>query len=294
MNVLRRLYSTIPDAAAAARTASTPTAVRTRRLRKHPVAPGESDATPEGLTPTELVRYKRQHAKGELINEDGSVVTETEWLDRLNERRTRLRGVRKLTVKGGEIEPQVVAQKIYLPNLVFRLVRNFTPPGQAYNPYEATFRVPQSVTKTDIRSYLSSVYGVRTTYIRTDNYLSPRNRLGDTKPHKTYKRAVVGLVEPFYYPLALEDMSAEERSEREKWIEDQFGIEARDFMRKYEYLRLSRKASSGWKWRTGATASRGNILRLIAERRALREGLIAETKEEMAELRKNGSDRDNV
>lgn len=40
MQALRRLYSTIPDAAAAARTASTPRAVRLRRLRKYPVAPG--------------------------------------------------------------------------------------------------------------------------------------------------------------------------------------------------------------------------------------------------------------
>ena len=286
MQTLRRLYSTLPEAAAAARTASTPRAVRLRRLRKHPVAPGASDATPEGLTPTELARYQRQLAKGDLTNEDGTSLTEGEWLERLNDRRTRVRGVRKVTLPGGAVETAVVAQKIYMPNLVFRLVRNATPPGQAYNPYEATFRIPQSVTKTDVRAYLAAVYGVQTTYIRTDNYLSPRRLFVDrTIPHKTYKRAVVGLVEPFYYPRALEDMSKEEREKREGWIEERFQIKVRDMMRKLEYLRMSRKGSSDWKWRTGSTASRGNILRLIAERRAMREEVIAETKGEIADAR---------
>ena len=288
MQVFRRLYATIPEAAAAARTASTPRAVRLRRAQKGlKVQPGNSDATPEGLTPSELARYKRLRATGELLNEDGLELSEEQWLDKLNNRRSRLRGVRQVGVKGGEgvTEPAVVAQKIYLPNLVFRLVRNFTPPSQPYNPYEATFRVPNSVTKTDVRSYLSAVYGVQTTYIRTDNYFAPRNRLGDRAQHKTYKRAVVGLVEPFYYPQALEDMTKDEREKREKWLEDSFGIDTKHFLRKYELLRLTRKGSQGWKWRTEATASRGNILRRIADRRAWREELIADKKSELAEAR---------
>ncbi|EDR14659.1 uncharacterized protein LACBIDRAFT_163947, partial [Laccaria bicolor S238N-H82] len=96
----------------------------------------------------------------------------------------------------------VLGKRVYLPNIIFKLVRNNTPPGMPYNPYEATFRIPHSVTKTDIRSYLAAVYGVKTTYVRTDNYISPvYRRLGyERKPFKTYKRAVVGLVDPFYYP----------------------------------------------------------------------------------------------
>ena len=289
MQVFRRLYSTIPRPAAAARTASTPRAVRLRRQRKGlTVAPGETDATPKGLTPSELARYQRQLARGDLTNDDdGSTPTEEQWLQRLDEKRTRLRGVRKMMVKGGDVEPAVVAQKIYLPNLVFRLVRNFTPPGQPYNPYEATFRVSNSVTKTDIRSYLSAVYGVQTTYIRTDNYFPPKPHpmFGKTT-RAAYKRAVVGLVEPFYYPQALDDMTAEERQKREHWIEESFHIKQRTFSQRYEFLRMTRSASQGWRWRTGATASRGNILRLIAERRALREGLISDAKSEIAESRR--------
>ncbi|THG93931.1 hypothetical protein EW026_g7426 [Hermanssonia centrifuga] len=286
---LRRLYSSIPDAAAVARTRSTPRAVRLRRLQKNPnLKSDQSDATPEGLTPSEFARYQRQLAKGDLMNEDGSEATESEWLERLNSRRTRVRGVRKVSVSGGAVEPSVVAQKIYLPNIIFKLVRNFTPPGEPYNPYEATFRIAQSVTKTDIRSYLHSVYGVQTTYIRTDNYLAPTRRDGTTDPVRTYKRAVVGLVEPFYYPLAVEDMTEAERKKREEYLETTFEVQSTDQTRKLIMLRISRAGSSGWRWRTGATAQRGNILRIIAERRAAREDLIDDVKGEMVAARGRG------
>ncbi|KAI0689493.1 mitochondrial ribosomal protein L23 [Cytidiella melzeri] len=282
----RRLYSTIPDVAAVARTASTPRAVRLRRLRRAPpVAPGETDASPAGSTPSELVRYKRELAKGELIGPEGQYLTEEEWLKGWNERRTRVRGAREYVSRRGKQQVQVLGQKIYLPNIVFRLMRNHTPAGQPYNPYEATFRIPQSVNKPDIRSYLTAVYGIKTTYIRTDNYISPVSRTGSTKPHKTYKRAVVGLVDPFYYPLALEDMPKEEREEREKWIEDKFQIQDVINRRKMQLLRITRAQSKGWRWRTGSTAQRGNILRIIAERRSVREAAVAETKSRMVEAR---------
>ena len=103
---------------------------------------------------------------------------------------------------------QVVGEKVYLPNIIFRLVPNFTSPGKPYNPYEGTFRIPQSVTKTYVRAYLAAMYGVQTTYIRTDNYFAPVRRAWNGawvragRSYRTYKRAVVGLVEPFYYPKA--------------------------------------------------------------------------------------------
>ncbi len=46
----------------------------------------------------------------------------------------------------------MVGEKVYLPNIIFRLVPNFTPLGKPYNSHEATFRIPQSVTKTDVRA----------------------------------------------------------------------------------------------------------------------------------------------
>ncbi|OBZ66831.1 54S ribosomal protein L23, mitochondrial [Grifola frondosa] len=274
--VFRRLYSTLPDAAASARTASTPRAVRLRRLRKRPaISPLESDANEEGLSPSEFAQYQRSLAKGELMKEDGGDLTEAEWLEKLNARRNRIRGARELRDKDGEKQTQVVGQKIFLPNIIFKLVRNHTPPGQPYNPYEATFRVPQSVTKTDVRSYLEAVYGVKTTYIRTDNYNSPLHP------------CVVGLVDPFYYPLAVEDMNATERAEHKEWLQRNLLVGSYEERRKLHFLRMTRSAQGkGWKWRTGSTAQRGNILQLIAERRAEREDAILDAQESIREGRK--------
>ena len=291
----RRLYSTksptiIPDAARVARTTSTPLAVRIRRRKKiGPVAVGTSDATPEGLTPTEHARYQRLRAKGELMQSDGSNVTESQWLERLNEKRSRVRGF-KTTIRNGIEEKKVLGRRIYLPNIIFRLVRNNTPPGQPYNPYEATFRIPNSLTKTDVRSYLLAVYGVNTTYIRTDNYISPiYRRLGHKrKAFKTYKRAVVGLVDPFYYPHRLEDMAAKERTEREKWIEDNFQIQATRAIQKYELLRLTKGQAKGWKFKEPMATKRSHILRLVAERREKREGLVIDQAIEWRQMRERG------
>ncbi|KAJ8473094.1 hypothetical protein ONZ51_g8083 [Trametes cubensis] len=219
---LRRLYATLPDAASVARTASTPKAVRIRRAEQGlDVEPLESDATPEGLTPSEFARYQRALAKGELLQDDGSNLTEAQWLERLDSRRSRVRGVRQV-VKDGEKETEVVGQKIYLPNIIFKM----------------------SVTKTDIRSYLLAVYGVQTTYIRTDNYQSPLMKMHGkpafTTSDRRYKRAVVGLVEPFYYPQALEDMPREEREARTKWMKEQLLVGKVLTDRKLFFLRETR------------------------------------------------------
>lgn len=286
-STFRRLYSTLPEAAQAARTASTPRAVRIRRARKQPLPEGAlaTDATPEGLTPTEYARYQRHLAKAELIGPDGRDLTEKEWLDKLDERRSRIRGV-AVTKTDEQAEAEVVAQKVYLPNVIFRLVRNHTPPGKPYNPYEATFRIPQSVTKTDIRSYLSAVYGVKTTYIRTDNYLAPIPLQGRSKKkQRTYKRAVVGLVDPFYYPQALEDMSAAERETRKQWLEENFKVEEGRRMRIMSMKKMNRN-TRGFMKKPDISSGRDNILRRIMASRAKREGEVEKTKEEIRELRK--------
>lgn len=287
MALLKRAYSTLDAAAAAARTASTPRAVR---LRRPNIASGESDALPSGLTPTEFTRYQRALAKGELLLPDGTEPTEGEWLAKLNSRRSRLRGTREVVTPSGATETQVVGEKVYLPNIIFRLVPNFTPPGKPYNPYEATFRIPQSVTKTDVRAYLAAMYGVQTTYIRTDNYVAPLRRAWNTswvrgKSYRTYKRAVVGLVEPFYYPMMLEDMSNEERQAREEFLQQEYHIKFREDMVKSQLLRLTKKNSPGWAWRGDFTTRRGTILKKIAEQRALREEFIQVTKERIQEAR---------
>ncbi|KAG2039961.1 hypothetical protein BDR03DRAFT_950722, partial [Suillus americanus] len=233
-------------------------AVRERRERKRAYLkpPADSD-----LTPSEYSGYRRALAKGELMDQQGRDMTEAQWLDALNERRTRLRGL-KVTDNNGEKELQVVGQRIYLPNIIFRMVRNHTPTGKPYNPYEATFRVPMSVTKTDVRSYLSAVYGVKTTYIRTANYFSPLYRKYNgakaTRSYRTYKRAIVGLVDPFYYPEAMEDMM----------------------------VRTSLSGSKNWRF-TGHLR-RDKILKAVARSRSRMLREVEDVKEELADKRAKG------
>ncbi|KAJ3540454.1 hypothetical protein NM688_g6226 [Phlebia brevispora] len=117
-----------------------------------------------------------------------------------------------------------------------------------------------------------------------------RTVIGERVKKQAYKRAVVGLVEPFYYPQAVEDMSAEEREKRQKWLDDEFHILERLRGSKMVLLKMTRKSSpgwNGWTWRTGSPR-RSNILRVIAERRALREELIEEAKGGIADIRATG------
>ena len=74
--------------------------------------------TPAGLTPTEFARYQRSMAKGELYRPDGSLMTEAEWLEKLDGRRSRVRGMRKVTKDDGQTEVEVVGQKVFLPNII--------------------------------------------------------------------------------------------------------------------------------------------------------------------------------
>ena len=297
---LRSPYSTkardtaLPDLARVARTASTPLAVRLRRSKQFgSVKEGTSDSTKTGLTPSEKARYNRLKATGQIQKDPvtNRELSETEWLAYVNGRRSRVRGftrkVRKLT---GNVDTEVVGRRIYLPNIILRLVRNHTPPGSPYNPYEATFRIPQSVTKTDLRSLLLAMYGVKTTYIRTDNYISPWYRTvrgWEQRPRKTYKRAVVGLMDPFYYPHRLEDMPDTKRNERERWLEQNFMIHHNRLLRKVELLRMTKgDGKASYKLNAPYATKRSHIIRLISERREKRENLVANFAKEMRTMRK--------
>ncbi|KAG9050767.1 hypothetical protein FS837_002711 [Tulasnella sp. UAMH 9824] len=270
--VLSRSYSTQPPKATAkaAQKASLPLQVALRREQQ-----GQTNVNQD------RARYELLKAKGELIQPNGETVSYSEWLEKTTKRRRRVRGTKQRTSEDADAEPEteVVGQKIYLPNMVFRLMRNHTPPGQPYNPYEATFRIPRSLTKNDVRSYLSAAYGVECTYIRTDNYIAPLSRtlvdghrteskrVGGTET--TYKRAVVGLVEPFIYPNAVEDMSAKEREENEAWMEKMFQTKT------FEKWRKTMKQDS----RTGmlskrAMSNRGHILEKVMQKRKERDDLM--------------------
>ncbi|KAF5362133.1 hypothetical protein D9756_002489 [Leucocoprinus leucothites] len=285
-----RVENLHPEGALVARTLSTPLAVRRRREKKFLFAappPGETDAR-HGLTPTDKNAYWRRRKAGHLGAGRSAPLSMTKWVEQRNARRSRLRGVRLAANKQGQKETQVIGQPIYLPNITFRLVRNYTPPGEPYNPYEATFRVPHSVTKTDIRSYLLAVYGVKTTYIRTDNYFAPEpnNPRDEKKSYKSYKRAVVGLVDPFYYPHRVEDMAEKERAEYDEWLETNFQIKQHRIARKVELLRLTKDVSLKAPYAT----KRSHILRLVAERKQKREGLVSQIADEWKDMREKGEE----
>ncbi|TXT13161.1 hypothetical protein VHUM_01562 [Vanrija humicola] len=165
-------------------------------------------------------------------------------------------------------------------------MRNHTPPGEAYDPWVATFRIPPSMTKPDLRSYLLATYGLEVTFIRTDNYLAPLQRFQGgvikrpTGSKKNYKRAVVGLKEPFHYPDDVDEMRAGQwggveageiqASQREADLEQEYAIEQVKDYRKS----LAMKMHKGWRWRAGTHDNAGNTIREIMRRRQEREAAI--------------------
>jgi ribosomal protein L23 len=210
-----RRYATIPDHPAYkdAEDASRPKAVKDRRNPRHHHAK-------EGI---DLPPLKNNPSMGEQPGDPSTVRT------------YRLRGIK---------DGQVIGQRIYLPNFIIRMVRNGVKPGDPYNPYKATFHVPLSVTKNDIKSYLLAVYGVETTYVNTEiphqKGQKRRQLLKTFKPKPRFKRAIVGLVEPFYYPEDPADMSALEFQE----YEDEQTDRGRTVLERMRKMSLSNKLRS--------------------------------------------------
>ncbi|CDW98634.1 hypothetical protein [Sporisorium scitamineum] len=101
--------------------------------------------------------------------------------------------------------PERAGELTFLPNTIIKLVKNHTPEGQEYDSFKATFRVPLSMHKHALRSYLLSIYGLKTTWARSSIYRSPvtrDNRTGKviSGRGRTYKKVEVGLLEPFLFP----------------------------------------------------------------------------------------------
>ncbi|KAI7871613.1 ribosomal protein L23-domain-containing protein [Spinellus fusiger] len=99
--------------------------------------------------------------------------------------------------------------KVYLPNIIFRLVRS-----PNLQPNQAAFRVPPSCNKFDIHSYLTNIYGVNITEVRTMNYATAykKGRTGKVAVSSTaYKKAIVTLDEVFTYPKDDTDFNLESK-----------------------------------------------------------------------------------
>jgi ribosomal protein L23 len=95
------------------------------------------------------------------------------------------------------------AQRVFLPNIDMVLVRNAVKPGTPYDPYTATFRCTTKLSKPDIYAYLSQIYKLEMTSLRTMIYMGEVKReRGSGKRYRPqgYKKVVVGLKDPFWYP----------------------------------------------------------------------------------------------
>lgn len=103
-------------------------------------------------------------------------------------------------------QPQKVGSMVFLPNTIVRLVRNTTTRNGSYDAFKATFRVPLSMHKHSLRSYLLAIYGLRTTWCRSSIYRAPiiRDRVSRQKKvgptRRTFKKVEVGILEPFLFP----------------------------------------------------------------------------------------------
>lgn len=303
------------SSSAPSRTASTlPQKVRARRAQ-FPTTPSLSQRR---LPPAQERRFQEAYLAGELdaVLEDGSAGerpgeedARAQWTARHDEWRSRVRGhnqVLREPQSTGEAGPTIsspttpvlfegaratpdagslAAHRVYLPNIQIRLMRNHTPPGEPYDPFTATFRIPPSMTKHDLRSYLHAVYGLDVTFIRTDNYVAEVARIGPAGQMrrkagsaKTYKRAVVGLREPFHYPDDVEELDAlihaadhppsegyeqvprelrieaalrakEGKDARQEWLNRNFALEMQAAGRKRSMMKMAK----GWRWRAETT-----------------------------------------
>ncbi|KAL8283112.1 hypothetical protein RQP46_005890 [Phenoliferia psychrophenolica] len=129
--------------------------------------------------------------------------------------------------------------KIFLPSVFIRLVRNTG--SHTSDPYTATFRTDLRLTKPDISNYLQNIYNLSISSLRTMNYSSPlkRNPIGGGYSRgggtKSYKKVIVTMTEPFWYP--------EERGR--EWCNEHFQREAMEEMRDRKMLKIGDGAKYG-------------------------------------------------
>ncbi|PKI82822.1 hypothetical protein MVES_003283 [Malassezia vespertilionis] len=197
--------------------------------------------------------------------------------------------------------PQRAGKLQFLPNMTARLVRNYTPRGEPYDAWKATFRVPLHVHKHVLRSYLLAVYGLRTTWARSMVYRSRITYSVQKKRRavgrgRTFKKVEVGLLEPFVFPsiskeflrthLFQQEMMFEERrlmlkmTKAQRWrgtksVQDLSASLDRDYAAQNAGApdeAPGAKPTAQLLVRSGSvpTARHNNILSVLSERRAKR------------------------
>ncbi|KAJ1679285.1 mitochondrial 54S ribosomal protein YmL41 [Spiromyces aspiralis] len=96
------------------------------------------------------------------------------------------------------LAPRFGTKKIYFPNLVFKIIRS-----EGLGPNQAAFHVPLHVNKFDIRDYLSHLYNVTVTDVRTailPGKPTTDRRTAQKTRSPRIKKAIVTTVEEFTYP----------------------------------------------------------------------------------------------
>ncbi|KAJ1645305.1 mitochondrial 54S ribosomal protein YmL41 [Coemansia erecta] len=88
--------------------------------------------------------------------------------------------------------------KVYFPNVVFKII-----PDARLGKNQAAFRVPLNVNKLDIKDYLTHIYNVTVTDVRTTVFpgkLSTNRYTGQKERGSRIKKAIVTTKEEFEYP----------------------------------------------------------------------------------------------
>ncbi|KAJ2373058.1 mitochondrial 54S ribosomal protein YmL41 [Coemansia sp. RSA 2607] len=119
--------------------------------------------------------------------------------------------------------------KVYFPNIVFKII-----PDARLAKNQAAFRVPLNINKLDIKDYLTHVYNVTVTDVRTTVFpgkLAVNRYSGQKERSSRIKKAIVTMKEEFEYP-------------KEANTDKDFG----GLEMKYETLRRANKLK-GWRIR---------------------------------------------
>ncbi|BGP59051.1 hypothetical protein NBRC10512v2_000342 [Rhodotorula toruloides] len=175
-----------------------------------------------------------------VIPRPGQLNKPTEPSPRYSRHSSRIRG------RGPQRAPRYIEQAtkdealvdLYLPSVFVRLVRNTE--EYADDPFTATFphQARLQLTKPDIVNYLRNIYGLEVTSVRTMNYLGPLKRsagggtVRDSK--KTYKKVLVTLKEPFWYP----------EEPTRGWLNEHFERDRMEELRDRKMLELG--GEKGW------------------------------------------------
>ncbi|KAJ2805531.1 mitochondrial 54S ribosomal protein YmL41 [Coemansia guatemalensis] len=88
--------------------------------------------------------------------------------------------------------------RIYFPNIVFKII-----PDARLSKNQAAFRVPLNINKLDIKDYLTHIYNVTVTDVRTTVFpgkLVLNRRTGVKERQSRTKKAIVTIKEEFEYP----------------------------------------------------------------------------------------------